>query len=109
MFEIYCFLFFFFFFDNQCAQGYKDFEKDEEYGRVRGLVAQDVERVLPEWVKTDPDGYKRIEPIGINALLIEAIKEQQKQIEALESKINSIASKELDKESYGYIKTNINK
>lgn len=88
---------------------WKDPEKDEEYGRVRGLIAQDVERVLAEWVKTDPDGYKRLEPIGIHALLIEAIKEQQKQIEALEERINSIALKELNKESYGYIKTNINK
>ena len=72
---------------------WKDPEKDEEYGRVRGLIAQDVERVLAEWVKTDPDGYKRLEPIGIHALLIEAIKEQQKQIEELERKISSLALK----------------
>ncbi len=66
---------------------WKDAKKDAEYGRVRGLIAQDVEKILPEWIKTDPDGYKRLEPIGVDALLIEAIKEQQKQIEELKEKI----------------------
>lgn len=66
---------------------WKDAKKDAEYGRVRGLIAQDVEKAIPEWVKTDPDGYKRLEPIGIDALLIEAIKEQQKQIEDLRNEI----------------------
>ncbi len=66
---------------------WKDAKKNAEFGRVRGLIAQDVEKVIPEWVKIDPDGYKRLEPIGVDALLIEAIKEQQKQIEELKEKI----------------------
>jgi hypothetical protein len=66
---------------------WKDTKKDAEFGRVRGLIAQDVEKVIPEWIKTDPDGYKRLEPIGIDALLIEAIKDQQKQIEELKAEI----------------------
>ena len=57
------------------------------------FIAQDVEGVLAEWVRTDPDGYMRLEPIGIHALLIEAIKEQQKQIEALEKKFSSLISR----------------
>jgi|GEM_PF-2121965 len=69
---------------------WKDEGMDKEFGRVRGLIAQDVEQVIPEWVKTDPDGYKRLEPIGIDALLIEAIKEQQKQIEELKKEIREL-------------------
>jgi hypothetical protein len=69
---------------------WKDEEMDQEFGRVRGLVAQDVEKVIPEWIKTDPDGYKRLEPIGIDALLIEAIKEQQKTIEELRSEVGDL-------------------
>ncbi len=69
---------------------WKDAEKDAQFGRVRGLIAQDVEKVIPEWIKTDPDGYKRLEPIGIDALLIEAIKEQQRQIEGLRDKIQQL-------------------
>jgi len=48
------------------------------------LIAQDVEKVIPEWIKTDPDGYKRIEPIGVDALLIEAIKELKEKVSRLE-------------------------
>ncbi|KKU99351.1 MAG: Hemagglutinin-like protein [Candidatus Wolfebacteria bacterium GW2011_GWE1_48_7] len=59
---------------------WRDDIKNEQFGQVMGFIAQDVERVLPQWVKTDADGYKRIEAIGIDALLVEAIKEQQQQI-----------------------------
>ncbi|MCI0330449.1 MAG: tail fiber domain-containing protein [candidate division Zixibacteria bacterium] len=72
---------------NPVSFRWKDAEKDAQFGRVRGLIAQDVEKVIPEWIKTDPDGYKRLEPIGIDALLIEALKEQQKQIEVLKEEI----------------------
>jgi len=78
-------------------------------GQRIGLIAQEVEEVIPEVVSTAADGYKSVEYANLVAVLIEAVKEQQKQIEALESKINSLTLKELDKESYGYIKTNINK
>ena len=59
---------------------WRDDIKNEQFGQDMGFIAQDVERVLPQWVKTDADGYKRIEAIGIDALLVEAIKEQQQQI-----------------------------
>ncbi|HXF48883.1 MAG TPA: tail fiber domain-containing protein, partial [Verrucomicrobiae bacterium] len=66
---------------------------DQEFGRVRGLIAQDVEQVIPEWVKTDPNGYKRLEPIGVDALLIEAIKEQHKQIEELKKELHELKNR----------------
>jgi hypothetical protein len=69
---------------------WKDAEKDAQFGRVRGLIAQDVEKVLPEWIKTDPDGYKRLEPIGIDALLIEAIKESKAENEQLRRELNDL-------------------
>jgi hypothetical protein len=69
---------------------WKDAEKDAQFGRVRGLIAQDVEKVLPEWIKTDPDGYKRLEPIGVDALLIEAIKELKTENENLKTKVSEL-------------------
>ncbi len=42
-----------------------------------GLIAQEVEKILPELVETDLDGYKSVEYSHIVALLIEAIKDQQ--------------------------------
>ena len=51
-----------------------------------GLIAQDVEKVLPEVVNTD-NGLKYIDYGKLTALLIEAIKEQQKEIELLKAEI----------------------
>lgn len=70
---------------------WKDDSKNDQYGRVMGFIAQDVEKVLPQWVKTDSDGYKHIETIGMDALLVESIKEQQQQIEAQGRKIEMLS------------------
>lgn len=69
---------------------WKDKDKDDQFGRVMGFVAQDVEKVLPQWVKTGSDGYKRIETIGMDALLVESIKEQQKIIKDQERRIANL-------------------
>jgi hypothetical protein len=66
---------------------WKDDEKDRAYGIQRGFIAQEVESVIPEWVKTSEDGTKSLEKIGVEALLVEAIKEQQAQIESLKSMV----------------------
>jgi hypothetical protein len=65
-------------------------------GKDIGLIAQEVEKVLPEVVLTDSQGYKAIEYGNITALLVEGMKQQQKEInelkakyQALEDKINS--------------------
>ena len=54
------------------------FERKNEIGARRiGLIAQEVEEVLPEVVYTDSDGMKSVSYGSIIGLLIEAIKEQQ--------------------------------
>ena len=45
-----------------------------------GLIAQEVEKIIPEVVHDGADGYKSIEYSKLVGLLIEAIKEQQKVI-----------------------------
>ncbi|MDI6792948.1 MAG: tail fiber domain-containing protein [bacterium] len=54
-------------------------------GPQMGFIAQEVEETFPEWVETNTNGYKMITATGINAVLVEAIKEQQVQIETLEA------------------------
>ena len=49
-----------------------------------GLVAQEVEKVFPELVAEDEQGYKGIAYSKLTAVLVEAIKEQQGQIATLE-------------------------
>lgn len=48
-----------------------------------GLIAQEVEKILPQVVQTGEDGYKAIDYAKIVPLLVEGIKEQQKQIDEL--------------------------
>jgi hypothetical protein len=52
-----------------------------------GFIAQDVEKVLPQVVTTDQGGYKSVDYSKITAVLVEAIKEQQKQIEELKREV----------------------
>jgi hypothetical protein len=53
-----------------------------------GVIAQEVEEVLPEIVQTRDNGYKAVDYQKLTALLIEAVKDQQKQIDELKSIIN---------------------
>jgi hypothetical protein len=55
-----------------------------------GLIAQDVEKVIPQAVSTGKDGNKTksVAYTDLVPVLIEAIKEQQKQIEELKKLIN---------------------
>ena len=54
-----------------------------------GVIAQDIEKVLPEVVETNSNGLKSVSYGNIVGVLIEAIKEQQIRIEELEKKLNA--------------------
>ena len=55
-----------------------------------GLIAQDVEKILPEIVSETEDGYKAIAYQSLTAVLIEAMKEQQQQITAQQDQITAL-------------------
>jgi hypothetical protein len=61
-----------------------------------GFISQDVEKVIPGWVWTDKGGYKWLEKEGAEAMLVEAIKEQQGIISAQQLQINALKAR-LDK------------
>ncbi len=65
------------------------FEWKETDKKDIGIIAQEVEKVLPEIVSTDDNGLKSVEYGNLIALLIEAIKEQQKEIEELKSQLEN--------------------
>jgi Chaperone of endosialidase len=54
-------------------------------GEQIGVLAQEVEAVFPELVSTDAQGYKAVNYAQLTPVLIEAIKEQQRQIEQLKA------------------------
>ncbi len=59
-------------------------------GRQLGLIAQEVEQYFPELVKEDGHGYKSLDYGKLTAVLLEAIKEQQKQINDLTSRVERL-------------------
>jgi len=57
-----------------------------------GLIAQNVEKVLPEIISQTEDGYKAIAYQSLTAVLIEAMKEQQQQITKLQRENSQLKS-----------------
>ena len=55
-----------------------------------GLIAQEVEKVLPQVVQTGMDGYKAIDYAKVVPLLVEGIKEQQNQIDELRKLVEKL-------------------
>jgi len=58
--------------------------------RHAGVKAQEILKVLPEVVTTEKEEMHSVAYGNLNALLIEAIKEQQKEIDELKSLINGL-------------------
>ncbi len=52
-----------------------------------GLIAQSVEKILPEVVQTNAAGYKAVDYARIVPVLVEAIKEQQAEIESQNTRL----------------------
>jgi hypothetical protein len=71
-------------------------------GRAMGLIAQEVEKVLPEVVSTGPDGYKSVSYTQLIGLLIEGVKKLQEELgqikQSLEEQkeINNRQANEID-------------
>jgi len=65
-------------------------ERNLEGGRQVGVVAQQIEKHLPEVVDTDNEGYKSVEYSHMVPVLIEAVKEQTEIIEEKEKQIQQL-------------------
>ena len=55
-----------------------------------GVIAQEVEEILPEIVDTRDNGYKAVDYSKLTALLIQSVKEQQVIIDSLKSRIETL-------------------
>ncbi len=63
-------------------------------GEQVGVIAQEVEKLYPELVSTGADGYKAVNYAQLTPVLLEAIKEQQTQIEALQQHLRGQQSRD---------------
>lgn len=64
------------------------FERIEDGSVSTGVVAQELEAVLPEAVKTDDSGLKHVAYGNVTGLLIEAVKELSAEVKALKENNN---------------------
>lgn len=58
--------------------------------RQLGFSAQQVEKLFPEVVMTDDNGYKSVDYGRLTPVLVEAMKEQQQQINTLQEQIDEL-------------------
>jgi hypothetical protein len=60
--------------------------KDEEPHRI-GLIAQEVEEIIPEVVETGPDGMKGINYAGLVAAIIGVLQDQEAELRRLQAEV----------------------
>jgi Chaperone of endosialidase len=68
----------------------KKFDDKEQIG----LIAQEVEKIYPQLVDTDALGFKSVQYSKVVALLIEALKEQQGEINSLKAEVSKMSALE---------------
>ena len=65
--------------------------KNNKKKKVIGFIAQEVEEIVPDLTGVDSKGFMTVNYLGTTALLVEAIKEQQKIINELKKKVDSLS------------------
>ena len=73
------------------TEEFKDMNFDA--GNQIGFIAQEMKNVLPELVKEDENGYHAVNYQGVVPVLVEAMKEQQVQIEEKEAAIQNLEAR----------------
>ena len=66
------------------------FDWKDNSGRSYGLIAQEVQEILPDVVTEDENGFLGIKYTNMIGILVEAIKEQQEQINTLKKLIEKL-------------------
>ncbi|MGB3464695.1 MAG: tail fiber domain-containing protein, partial [Cyclobacteriaceae bacterium] len=64
-----------------------NYKADREKKKQIGVIAQELEKVYPELVILNENGFKTVNYVGLVPVLIEALKEQQRMIDSLTKNI----------------------
>lgn len=62
-------------------------------GQQVGVIAQELQKVFPELVRTDDKGFLSVNYSQLTAVLIQAIKEQQQEIDLLKTQMEKVMNK----------------
>ncbi len=71
---------------------WKENKEGRTAGRHIGFIAQEVEKVFPEWVSTMSDGNKWMTPEGMNAVLVQSIRELKERHDSVKTHCNASLS-----------------
>jgi hypothetical protein len=75
---------------------YKDPKAIHELaGQQTGMIAQEVEKVFPEWVETGRDGTKRLSVRGFEALTVEALRDLRTEKDEQLNELRSQSAKQI--------------
>jgi hypothetical protein len=64
-------------------------EHGNEHGPIRGFIAQEVEKVFPEWVG-ESKGYKTLNTSGLEAVLVESLRTLKSENDALRAQSSKL-------------------
>ena len=76
-------------------------ESKDYAGHDVGIIAQEIEKVLPEVVITRQDGYKAVQYEKIIPLLVQGLKEQQEEINQLKKDLDEFRNRSIFKKLFG--------
>jgi hypothetical protein len=76
-------------------------ESKDYTGHDVGIIAQEIEKVLPEVVITRQDGYKAVKYEKIIPLLVQGLKEQQEEINQLKKDLDEFRNRSIFKKLFG--------
>jgi hypothetical protein len=63
-----------------------------DHGTQIGFIAQDVEKVLPEWVSTNSEGFKTVSRKGLDVMLVESVQTLKRENDDLRGRVKALES-----------------
>lgn len=73
---------------------YYNFKEDKEHQIRLGVLAQELEKTVPEAIYTDSStGLKSVSYMSLIPILLECVKEQKKEIDEMKSRISILENK----------------
>ena len=65
------------------------FDYKDSGGKGHGIIAQELEEIIPDAVQVNDEGFKQVDYNSVIALLINAVKELNEKVQELESNANT--------------------
>ena len=75
------------------SRKFGDVELKSDMGSQIGFIAQDVQKLFPELVQKDKEGFLAVNYTGLIPVLVEGVKEQRETISSLKDKLSRLEEK----------------